>query len=123
MHKITVKEEEIMNFFWERGDLFVNQVLEYFTAPKPHYNTISTMVRALAEKGFLGYTAFGNTYQYFPLITIDEYRKTNLKMMAKKYYGNSYKNVVTALIDDGSLSLEELKELIREIERKRRTLS
>ena len=69
MKKITVKEEEIMNFFWKKGELFVKQILEFYSEPKPHYNTVSTMVRTLEEKGFLGYKIFGNTYQYYPLIS------------------------------------------------------
>ena len=121
MKKITTKEEEIMNFFWEKGELFVKQILEFYTESKPHYNTISTMVRTLEEKGFLGYHSFGNTYQYYPLISKEEYNKKNLRNMVKKYFGNSYKRVVSALIEEEDLSLEELKELIREIEKNRKT--
>jgi BlaI family transcriptional regulator, penicillinase repressor len=121
MKKITAKEEEIMNIFWEKGELFVKQILELYPAPKPHYNTISTMVRTLEEKGFIGYTVFGNTYQYFALISKEEYNKGNLRSMVKKYFGNSYKRVVSALVEEEDLSIEELKELIREIESKRKT--
>lgn len=121
MKKITTKEEEIMNFFWEKGELFVKQILGFYPEQKPHYNTISTMVRTLEEKGFLGYHSFGNTYQYYPLISKEEYNKKNLRNMVKKYFGNSYKRVVSALIEEEDLSLEELKELIREIEKNRKT--
>jgi BlaI family penicillinase repressor len=120
MEKITTKEEEIMNFFWEKGDLFVKQILEFYSEPKPHYNTISTMVRTLEEKEFLGYHIFGNTYQYYPLISKEEYNQKNLRNMVKKYFGNSYKRVVSKLIEEEDLSLEDLKELIREIEKKRK---
>jgi predicted transcriptional regulator len=121
MKKITVKEEEIMNFFWKKGELFVKQILEFYSEPKPHYNTVSTMVRTLEEKGFLGYKIFGNTYQYYPLISKEEYNKGNLRNMVKKYFGNSYKRVVSTLIEEEKLSTEELKEIIREIEKKRKT--
>ncbi|MCX6246290.1 MAG: BlaI/MecI/CopY family transcriptional regulator [Bacteroidetes bacterium] len=120
MKKITVKEEEIMNFFWKENELFVKQILEFYPEPKPHYNTVSTMVRALEEKGFLGYRPFGNTYQYYPLVSKEEYNRKNLRNMVKKYFGNSYKRVISALIEEENLSLEELKELIREIEKKRK---
>jgi len=122
MKKITVKEEEIMNFFWKKGELFVKQILEFYSEPKPHYNTVSTMVRTLEEKGFLGYKIFGNTYQYYPLISKEEYNKGNLRNMVKKYFGNSYKRVVSTLIEEEKLSTEELKEIIREIEKKRKTI-
>jgi BlaI family penicillinase repressor len=120
MKKITTKEEEIMNFFWEKGELFVKQVLELYKDPKPHYNTVSTMVRALEEKGFLGYHPFGNTYQYYPLISKEEYNKGNLRKMVKKYFGNSYRRVVSSLIEEEDLSVEDLKEIIKDIEKNRK---
>ena len=120
MKKITTKEEEIMNIFWEKGELFVKQILELYPEPKPHYNTISTMVRTLEEKGFIGYKIFGNTYQYFPLISMEEYNRKNLRTMVTKYFGNSYKRVVSALIKEEDISLEELKEIIKEIEKNRK---
>lgn len=120
MKKITTKEEEIMNIFWEKGELFVKQILELYPKPKPHYNTISTMVRTLEEKGFIGYKIFGNTYQYFPLISMEEYNRKNLRTMVTKYFGNSYKRVVSALIEEEDISLEELKEIIKEIEKNRK---
>ncbi len=119
MKKITAKEEEIMDFFWEKGNLFVKQLLDYYPEPKPHYNTISTMVRALEEKGYLDYHSFGNTYQYYPLISKETYNRQNLRNMIHRYFGNSYKRVVSALIEEEDLSLEELRELIHEIENKR----
>jgi predicted transcriptional regulator len=121
MKKITTKEEEIMNIFWEKGELFVKQIVELYPEPKPHYNTISTMVRTLEEKGLIGYKIFGNTYQYFPLISKEEYNRKNLRTMVTKYFGNSYKRVVSALVEEEDISLEELKELIQEIEKKRKT--
>jgi BlaI family transcriptional regulator, penicillinase repressor len=120
MKRITAKEEEVMNFFWEKGELFVKQILEFYPEPKPHYNTISTMVRTLEEKGFLGYHIFGNTYQYYPLISKEENNRTNLSSTIKKYFGNSYKRVISTLIEEEDLSIEELKELILEIENKRK---
>ena len=120
MKKITPKEEEIMNFFWQKGELFVKEILTFFPEPKPHYNTVSTMVRTLEEKGFLGYHAFGNTYRYYPLISKEEYNNRNLRSMVKKYFGNSYKRVVSTLVEEEDLSLQELKDLVREIEKKRK---
>ena len=120
MNRITTKEEEIMNYFWEHGELFVKQILEFYPEPKPHYNTISTMVRTLEGKGFLGYHTFGNTYQYFPIISKEEYNRKNLSNMINMYFGNSYKRAVSALIEEEDLTLEELKDLILEIENNRK---
>jgi len=121
MKKITPKEEEILNIFWKKGELFVKQILELYPEPKPHYNTISTMVRTLEEKGYIGYRIFGNTYQYYSLISKEDYNRKNLRNMVKNYFGNSYKRVVSALVEEEDISLEELKELILEIEKKRKT--
>lgn len=121
MKNITTKEEEIMNFFWAKDKLFVKEILDFYPEPKPHYNTISTMVRALEEKGYLGYQSFGNTYQYYPIISMDEFNRQNLRSMIHKYFGNSFKRVVSALVEEEDLSLDELRELISEIEKKRST--
>ncbi|MEI7661764.1 MAG: BlaI/MecI/CopY family transcriptional regulator [Bacteroidota bacterium] len=119
MKRITAREEDIMNFFWEKGDLFVKEIVGFYQDPKPHYNTISTMVRTLEEKGYLGFHPFGNTYRYYPVISREEYNNKTLKNMVKKYFGNSFRQVVSTLIEEEDLSLEELRELIAEIEKKR----
>ena len=118
MKKLTAKEEEIMRFFWEKGPLFVKQLLEFCEDPKPHYNTLSTIVRGLEEKGFIAYTVYGNTYQYYAAISEDEYRRGTLKGVVKKYFNNSYTQVVSTLIEEETISVEELKELISRIEKK-----
>ena len=64
MKRLTAKEEEIMGWFWQKGPLFVKELLEYYEEPKPHFNTLSTIVRGLEEKGFLAHKNFGNSYQY-----------------------------------------------------------
>jgi len=120
MKKITAKEEEIMNFFWIKGELFVKQIVEFYPGPKPHYNTVSTMVRALEEKGFLAHHDFGSTYRYYTLITKEQYNKGNLRILMKKYFGNSYKRVVSTLVEEEELTVDDLKEIIHEIEKKRK---
>lgn len=119
MTKLTAKEEEIMGFFWEKGPLFVKQLLEFYEEPKPHYNTLSTIVRGLEEKGFIAYTAYGNTYQYYAAISEEEYRRGTLKGVISKYFDNSYTRVVSTLIEEEEISLDELKDLIRRIENKK----
>lgn len=119
MNKLTAKEEEIMGFFWLKGPLFVKQLLEFYDDPKPHYNTLSTIVRGLEEKGFIAYQVFGNTYQYYAAISEEEYRRGTLKGVVSKYFNNSFTQVVSTLIEDEELSVEELKDLIRKIEQKK----
>ena len=114
--RLTAKEEEIMSFFWDKGPLFVKQIHESYPEPRPHYNTLSTVVRGLEEKGFVGYTAYGNTHQYHALVSREEYRRLSLKNVITRYFDNSYRHAVSALIEEEALSIDELKELIRKVE-------
>lgn len=116
MKKLTQKEEEILSIFWERGPMFVKELKEIYADQNLHYNTLSTMVRALEEKGFIDHEQFGNTYRYFAAVSREEYRKKTLGTVVKKYFDNSYKNVVSLLVEEDNLTLEELKKLIAEIE-------
>ena len=116
MQKLTNKEEELMLYFWERGAMFVKDIVALYDDPKPHFNTISTMVRTLEAKGFLDHEAFGNTYRYRPIISQEEFSKGVLGSVVTRYFENSYKSVVSALIDEEKISVEEVEELIRKIQ-------
>lgn len=118
MKRLTSKEEEILGYFWAKGPLFVRELLDLQEEPKPHYNTLSTIVRSLEEKGYIGYKVYGNTHQYFALISEDEYRKKTLKQVVDKYFDNSYTRVVSTLIEEEALTLDELQELIHQIKNK-----
>lgn len=118
MKRLTSKEEEILGYFWAKGPLFVRELLDLQEEPKPHYNTLSTIVRILEEKGYIGYKVFGNTHQYYALISEDEYRKKTLKQVVDKYFDNSYTRVVSTLIEEEALTLDELQELIQQIKNK-----
>lgn len=114
--ELTVKEEEVMLYFWEHGPLFVKQLVEMYPEPKPHFNTLSTYVRSLEEKQYLSHDVFGTTYRYFAIINEEEYRKGNLKSVVKKYFDNSYLSVVSSLIKDENISVEEVRKLLEEVE-------
>ena len=116
MKRLTAKEEEIMGYFWEKGPLFVKQLLEYYEEPKPHFNTLSTIVRGLEDKGFLSHNTFGNTYQYYVAVSETEYSKGTLKNVIAKYFNNSYLGVVSSLIKEEDISVDELRKLLDEVE-------
>lgn len=116
MKKLTEKEQEIMQYLWEKGPMFVRDILELFPEPKPHYNTVSTVIRVLEEKGFVDHKTYGNTHRYFALVSQDEYKGKALKNVVSQFFGNSYTNVVSTLIEEEQLSLDELKLLIQKIE-------
>ena len=116
MKTLSAREEEIMGFFWEKGPLFVKEIVGLYEEPRPHFNTLSTFVRALEEKGYLSHRTFGNTYQYYAVVSRDEFKKKTLKSVICKYFNNSYLGVVSSLVKEEEISLSELKELIREVE-------
>lgn len=116
MKGLTAKEEEIMGFFWEKGPLFVKELLAFYNDPKPHFNTLSTIVRGLEEKGYLSHEAFGNTYRYFAIISNEEFRSRTLKGVISKYFNNSYLSAVSSLVKKEEISVDELKQLIQEVE-------
>lgn len=117
MKTLTGKEEEVMGFFWEKGPLFVRQIVELYEEPRPHFNTLSTIVRGLEEKGFLAHKAFGNSYQYYPVISEKEYSGGTLRNVIAKYFNNSYLGMVSTLIQEEDVSVDELRKLIDEVER------
>ncbi len=116
MKHLTNREEEIMDIFWEKGSLYVKEIIDEMAEPKPHYNTISTIVRGLEEKGFVGHEQFGNTHRYFAIISRDEFSKNTIKNMVGKYFDKSYASVVSMFVQEEKISLEEIKELIRQAE-------
>ena len=115
MEKLTRREEELMQLFWQHGPLFVREMVEMMPDPKPHFNTISTMVRLLESKGFVDHEVFGNTYRYFPVISQEEFSKGLLGNVVTRYFESSYKRVVSALIAEEKISVDELEELIRKV--------
>ena len=112
---LTQKEEEILTCFWKKGPMFIRELLDMQEGTKPHYNTLSTIVRILEEKGYMTYKAYGNTYQYYPTISESEYRNHNLNNVVDKYFDKSYLRVVSSLIEEEKLSVDELQNLIKQI--------
>ncbi len=117
MKDLTPKEEEIMQHFWQEGAMFVRELVESYPEPKPHFNTISTYVRALEEKGFLSHESLGTTYRYFPIISSEEYNNRTLKNIIAKHFNNSYLNVVSTFIKNDKISVDDIRKLIDEIEK------
>ncbi len=118
MDKLTNKEEEIMQVLWRLEKAFVKEVVAELPKPKPHYNTVSTVIRKMEDKGFIKHEAFGNTHRYYPAISIEDYRTGYLSNAIHNYFENSYKNVVSFFANEEKISVEELREIIKIIESK-----
>jgi predicted transcriptional regulator len=111
MKELTRAEEQIMQVLWrlERG--FVKDIIAELPEPRPAYNTVSTIVRILEKKGFVGHKAYGKTHEYFALVSRDEYKKSYLKSFIKRYFGNSFQEMVSFFASERDISLEELEEI------------
>lgn len=118
MQKLTNKEEEIMQILWKLKKAFVKEVMAEITEETPHYNTLSTIIRNLEDKGYVGHNAFGNTHQYYPVVTIEEYRKRFMKNAIENYFNSSYKNLVSFFAEEDKISAKELREILEIIEKK-----
>ncbi len=118
MQKLTNKEEEIMKILWRLEKAFVKEIKAELRGVKPHYNTLSTIVRNLEDKKFVSHEAFGNTHRYYPIVSKEEYRKKFITSSMIDYFDNSYKNLVSAFAKEEKISIEELKEIIDLIENK-----
>ena len=119
MQKLTNKEEEIMHILWKLKKAFVKDVLSEIKEDKPHYNTLSTIIRNLEDKGYVGYQAYGKTHQYFPIVTKEAYKKRFMNNAIEHYFNSSYKNVVSFFAKEEKISVDELKEIIALIEKKK----
>ncbi|MCO6149637.1 BlaI/MecI/CopY family transcriptional regulator [Flavobacterium sp. NRK1] len=118
MQKLTNKEEEIMHILWKLEKAFVKDVLMEIKEDKPHYNTLSTIIRNLEEKGYVSYNAYGNTHQYYPVVTKEEYRKGFMSNAIENYFNNSYKSMISFFAKEEKISANELREILDMIEKK-----
>ena len=119
MKPLTRKEEALMQVLWRLERAFVKDIIEELPEPRPHYNTVSTVIRKLEEKGYVGHEDFGPTYRYHPLIPRDDYRRQGLKAFLADYFDNSYKEVVAFFAREEKLSKEDLREILEMMERGR----
>ena len=117
MEKLTNKEEEIMQALWTLEKGFVKEIVAALHGDN-HYNTVSTVVRNLEEKGYVAYNAFGKTHQYYPTVSKEEYTKEFMNLASSRYFNNSYKNMVSFFAKEEKISAQELREILEIIEKK-----
>jgi BlaI family transcriptional regulator, penicillinase repressor len=109
--QLTRAEEEIMQILWKIEKGMVHDLLVKFPAPKPAYNTVSTIIRILEQKGFVGHKAYGRTHEYFPVISKNDYTKSYFRNFVTNYFGNSYKSLASFFANEGKLSTKELEDI------------
>jgi len=111
LRELTRAEEEVMQVLWKLEQAFVKDTLEYFPDPRPAYNTVSTIIRILEEKGFVDHRAFGKSHQYFPIVSKSAYSKFQLKNLATGYFSGSFKSLLSFMAEEENLSLRDIEEL------------
>lgn len=112
MKELTRAEEQIMHVLWYLNEAYVKDIIERLPDPKPAYNTVSTIVRILERKGFVGHEAFGKTHRYHPLVAKEDYTQAFLKSFVRNYFDNSYQELVSFFAKDRDLSVGELEEIL-----------
>lgn len=115
MKQLTKAEEQVMQALWQTGPAFVKDIIEAMPAPKPHYNTVSTLVKILIEKGFIDFKAFGKSHQYFALVTKEAYSHKTVNNLVKGYFGGSFSNMVSFFVKEKELSVNDLEKLLQKI--------
>lgn len=112
IQQLTKAEDEIMQVLWELESAFVKDIIARLPKPKPAYNIVSTVVRTLEQKGFVGHEPLGKSHKYHPLITKDAYTRAFMKGFVKRYFHGSYRQMVSFFTQEDKLSLTELEELV-----------
>lgn len=118
MKTLTRAEEDIMLVLWKLKKAFVKEIVARMKAPKPHYNTVSTIISILVEKGFVSYESYGKSYQYYPVVSKEDYSKKLVKQIVKRYYGNSFTNLVEQFAEERSFKADEIRKVLKESARK-----
>ena len=116
--QLTPKEEELMQLLWEHGPILISKLVELYPEPRPHFNTVSTVMRRLEAKGFVGHNEVGGSFHYFATVPKENFRNRSLGNFIKNYFGGSYFGAVSALVSAEKITADELKELLRLVENK-----
>ena len=118
MKPLTKAEEQIMQIIWKLNKAFLREIIDELSNPKPHNNTVATILKILVEKEFVGVTVYGRMHQYYPLISKDAYSKTSIKSLVKGYFEGSFSNAVSFMVKENNLSVEELEILLKQLKKK-----
>lgn len=114
--RLTERETEIMEILWSNGPLFVREMLSHYPDPKPHVNTVSTTVRILESKGYVGHESVSSSFRYHAIATPDDFAEHSLSQVIKSFFRGSASAAVSALVKDEKISIDELRQIIDMVE-------
>lgn len=112
---LTKAEEEIMQALWQLDKAFVKDIVDLLPAPKPHYNTVSTIIKILCDKGFVGFESFGKSNRYYPLVQKDEYSKKTMNQFVSKYFNGSFAGMLSFFAQENDITVQELEAILKEL--------
>jgi len=118
---LTKAEEQIMQVLWQLEKAFVKEVIGQLPVPKPAYNTVSTIIRILETKGFIGHEAFGKAHQYYPLISKEEYKRHATEKLLGNYFENSVESMFSFFVKEEKLDLSDVDEILKMINKIKRS--
>lgn len=117
MKALTKAEEQIMQVLWKLEQAFLREIVDEMPVPKPHQNTVATLLKILVEKEFVAVEVLGRQHRYSPLISKEEYSGKSIKQLAKNYFEGSFSNVVSYLVKENNISVDELEHLLKQIKK------
>ena len=117
MKILTKAEEQVMQVLWKLNKSFLREIVESMPVPKPHQNTVATLLKILIEKEFVAVNVLGRQHEYYTLLSKEEYSKRTMKQMVKGYFEGSFSNVVSFMVKENNISIEELESLLQQIKK------
>lgn len=121
MKPLTEKEEEVMRKLWTKDEMIAREIWEMYPEPRPHFNTVSTFLKILEQKGWVKHRPVGNTNVYSAIVSKDEVGRHSLKSLITNFFNGSVTSIVNALLKDEKLSDKEIKELIEMVKNKKQS--
>lgn len=116
--QLTKAEEQIMQVLWKLDKAFLREIIDALPEPKPHNNTVATVIKILTEKEFIGVNVFGRMHQYYALVGKEAYSKASMKTFVKGYFEGSFSNAVSFMVKENNLSIGDLEMLLKELKKK-----
>jgi BlaI family transcriptional regulator, penicillinase repressor len=117
MKTLTKAEEQVMQVLWKLKEGFIRDIMDAMPPPRPHQNTIATLLKILIEKEFVGIRVFGRQHQYHPLVSKDSYSKASIRTLVKSYFGGSFSDAVSFMVKENSISVEDLETLLQQLKK------
>ena len=116
---LTKAEEQIMQVIWQLEKAFLRDIMEVLPEPKPHQNTVATILKILVDKDFVGINLYGRMHQYYPLVKKEDYTQSTMNQLVKGYFEGSFSNAVSFMVREKNISISELEMLLAELKKKK----